>query len=276
MSDEILTEKLRYYARHGNIDIERCVQIAQAANGALVEHSRDGRIPRLATAMVRCCLNNEDEAAYFRCAVDSLLQEKWGATPKDSAVLTTSMDMTYQGIWKAIGHGNEKLDEEDTSIEEDACDWEHISVSPFGDFKVSDSITLDDIEQLTKTHDGLRPQRREAMETMEFEEFVSITDQMDGLRNQQIQGLIDVIQDLQSTSKKSAVTSSEEAKSDPEQLRISGQGIKRPSLKEFAESIIQQEADCKKEKKKSLRRLAVFAVSGILTIGFYYIIRFFI
>jgi len=205
MNDDILTEKLLYYSQHGNIDMERCVEIAQAANDALVEHSRGGKIPQLAAAMVRCCLNDEDEAAYFRCAVDSLLQEKWGATPKDSAVLTTSMDMTYQGIWKALGDENEELDEPEPSNEDDASEWHHTSVSPFDDLGHSDSTTLDDSDS----------------------------------------------------------------------LRISGRGVKNPALREIEESMAQYEADCKMEKTKSLRRLAIFAVSGILSIGVYYIIQFF-
>jgi hypothetical protein len=96
MIHDPLTKKLRHYAELGNIDMERCVYIVQAAQDALVEHSRGGDITGLAVAMARCCGRDPDEAAFFRCAVDSLLQEKWSAKPKDSAVLTSAMDAEYQ------------------------------------------------------------------------------------------------------------------------------------------------------------------------------------
>lgn len=98
MNKDILTDKLRDFAERGNIEMERCIEIAQAANDAIIVQSKGGDLTQMATAMLRCCGADEDEAAYFRCAVDSLLQEKWRAKPKDSAVLTGMMNMTYQGL----------------------------------------------------------------------------------------------------------------------------------------------------------------------------------
>lgn len=106
MDNDILTYKLRYYADRGNIELERCVEIAQAANDAIVEQSKGKGLPEVAAAMFRCCGRDEDAAAYFRCAVDSLLQERWGANERDSAVFTVAMNSGYEEILTSVRAGH--------------------------------------------------------------------------------------------------------------------------------------------------------------------------
>jgi len=203
MNDDILTEKLRFYAEHGNIDMARCVEIAQTAQDALVDHSLGGEMPKLAAAMVRCCGADEDEAAYFRCAVDSLLQERWGAKPKDSAVFTGLMDMAYQGIWDALRAGQA---DEDDELDSPDCEQPDAAshdtpILSFNDLDLSGWTAFDEIKLRTEFHDGLREKREAALDSLEFEEFVRISNEMDDLRNDQIERLIAEIQKLQSPAK---------------------------------------------------------------------------
>ena len=108
MNNDILTDKLLHFAQLGNIEMDRCIEIAQAANDAIVEQSKGKGLPEVAAAMFRCCGSDEDEAAYFRCAVNSLLQERWGAKEKDRAAFTFVMNSSYEGLLKPLrtGHVN--------------------------------------------------------------------------------------------------------------------------------------------------------------------------
>jgi|GEM_PF-3393192 len=92
-------EKLRYLADNGNIGTNRCIEIAKAADAATAEYAAKQDMNQFAAAMNHCCGKDPDEAAFYRAAVDSILQEKWRAKPKDSAVLVTSLDMAYNGNW---------------------------------------------------------------------------------------------------------------------------------------------------------------------------------
>ena len=98
--------KLQYYIEHGNIGRERCVQIAKAAEDAIAVHAKSLDMKELGLAMLHCCAFDPDEAAFFRAAVDFVLQEKWGANPKDKAVLIVCMDQQYAQICNALKPGS--------------------------------------------------------------------------------------------------------------------------------------------------------------------------
>jgi hypothetical protein len=98
--------KLQYYIEHGNIGRERCIEIAQAAEEAIAAHSKSRDMKELGLAMQHCCAFDPDEAAFFRAAVDFVLQTKWGANPKDKAVLIVCMDQQYAQICHALKPGS--------------------------------------------------------------------------------------------------------------------------------------------------------------------------
>jgi hypothetical protein len=92
----MLTKKLREYANMGNLYPQKCQHIADCAYAAIIEHSKTYDTMSLAEAMLRCCDVDKDEAAYFRLAVDSILEEKWGAKEQDRAVVVSLMNQVYE------------------------------------------------------------------------------------------------------------------------------------------------------------------------------------
>lgn len=219
MKNDILTEKLRYYAERGNIEMNRCIEIAHAADAAILEHSRSREISSLSLAMVRCCGSDEDEAAYFRCAVDSLLQEKWGADAHNSAVLTGLMDMAYREILnadsadveEAVSEDDEEaffdkfaiLDERyvENNVQESAND---VRVGDLGpamlpptDANMPQAIG-NRIQELSESHRFLRADRKGAIENLEFCELAGTLDGMDEIRDDQITLLVKEIERLRS------------------------------------------------------------------------------
>jgi hypothetical protein len=79
----------------GHIQRDRCSEIIEAADEAITECNNGGEIAQLGGAMARCCGTDEDEAAFYRCAVDVILLDKWGAPEEDRATIIGLMNVTY-------------------------------------------------------------------------------------------------------------------------------------------------------------------------------------
>ena len=96
MDNRIPRAKLQLLMESGNIGRDRCLEIMGAADEAITESNNGGEIAHLGAAMARCCGADEDEKAFYRCAVDVILLEKWGAPEEDRAALIGFMNITGQ------------------------------------------------------------------------------------------------------------------------------------------------------------------------------------
>lgn len=113
--------KLQFLIENGNIEENRCAEIIREAELALIDQSNGGEMSEFVAAMVRCCGPDEDESAFFRCALDVLLLEKWGAKERDRAGLIGLLNMGYQNVWSTLRTDDDDL-EQDGESDDEPCE----------------------------------------------------------------------------------------------------------------------------------------------------------
>jgi hypothetical protein len=201
-------EKLQFMVEQGNIRRERCIEIARAAEVAIEEHSKSREMPQLAASMARCCGSDEDEAAFYCCAVDMVLAEKWGTAETDRAVFIGLLKTTYQGIWNALR--DEQDDEPFFTSNPLGLPYNPLPKSepnrPKRD-KLWVEIAVEGWnESISKNIEAMR----EATNGLDFEQFMDAVEEYEHNRSMQLDELVREIVELKLEAQKSSPENKEE------------------------------------------------------------------